>query len=336
MARHPGCYPSITSDNGGEFHSYREVEGTTATRFYFAAPHHSWERGTNENTNGLIRQCLPKGMSFDNLTQQACDAIARKLNNRPRKRLGYQSPEEVFNGALHACTQASSFSGWDRSMNIPDPDMEILGILRHVEAIRRARLHRLPSRSRRSYDLNDRCHALCHSNVIPGSALGALMPESLHLRPRKGRCLHCLLKINLTTALLALKRRNLQRPNAGHHVVPECLGNSDHAWRSLFGNQIDQLATIRTSIKGAVSGWLAGKLSELAGRRREPVTCGACHFCTTSKSTHRHQRERALIAVSGPNSRQRPRTGRLVTVAVSRLVRILHLLRGVCTRGMWL
>jgi IS30 family transposase len=102
MARHPGCYHTITSDNGCEFHGYREVEDVSATRFYFAAPHHSWERGTNENTNGLIRQYLPKGMSFESLTQQTCDAIARKLNNRPRKRHGYRSPIEVSNGALHS------------------------------------------------------------------------------------------------------------------------------------------------------------------------------------------------------------------------------------------
>ena len=100
MARHPGCYATITSDNGSEFHSYREVEAQSEVRFYFATPHHSWERGTNENTNGLIRQYLPKGMSFAKLTQQACDAIARKLNSRPRKRHGYRTPNEIFNEGL--------------------------------------------------------------------------------------------------------------------------------------------------------------------------------------------------------------------------------------------
>ncbi|MEJ1353392.1 MAG: IS30 family transposase, partial [Candidatus Sedimenticola sp. (ex Thyasira tokunagai)] len=61
-----------------------------------ATPHHSWERGSNENANGLIRQYLPKGTSMANLTQHQCDAIAHKLNTRPRKRLGYQTPEECF------------------------------------------------------------------------------------------------------------------------------------------------------------------------------------------------------------------------------------------------
>lgn len=88
-------YKTITSDNGCEFHGYREVEKRTGVKFYFAHPHHSWERGTNENTNGLIRQYLPKGTSMERLTQARCNAIAEKLNNRPRKRHNYQTPNEV-------------------------------------------------------------------------------------------------------------------------------------------------------------------------------------------------------------------------------------------------
>ena len=57
-------FRTITADNGTEFHSYKDVERATEVRFYFATPHHSWERGTNENTNGLIRQYLPKGTSM--------------------------------------------------------------------------------------------------------------------------------------------------------------------------------------------------------------------------------------------------------------------------------
>ena len=63
---------------------------------YFATPHHAWERGTNENTNGLVRQYLPKRVSMATLTQPDCDAIARRLNRRPRKRLGYRTPEECY------------------------------------------------------------------------------------------------------------------------------------------------------------------------------------------------------------------------------------------------
>jgi IS30 family transposase len=96
IGRHPDRVSTITADNGTEFHSYREVEAATGALFYFATPHHSWERGTNENTNGLIRQYLPKRTSFAHITQADCDRIAEKLNSRPRKRLGYRTPEECY------------------------------------------------------------------------------------------------------------------------------------------------------------------------------------------------------------------------------------------------
>lgn len=87
---------TITADNGTEFHDYAALERVTATRFYFATPHHAWERGTNENTNGLLRQYLPKGASMAHLTQHDCNRIATKLNRRPRKRLAYRTPEECY------------------------------------------------------------------------------------------------------------------------------------------------------------------------------------------------------------------------------------------------
>ena len=89
-------FVTITSDNGSEFHGYRDIEAATGVEFYFATPHHSWERGTNENTNGLIRQYLPKRTSMARVTQADCDAIAARLNSRPRKRLGYKTPEECY------------------------------------------------------------------------------------------------------------------------------------------------------------------------------------------------------------------------------------------------
>ena len=89
---------SITVDNGTEFHEYAQLERTTGTRFYFATLHHAWERGTNENTNGLIRQYLPKRESMAYLTQHDCNRIATKLNRRPRKRLNYHTPEECYAG----------------------------------------------------------------------------------------------------------------------------------------------------------------------------------------------------------------------------------------------
>ena len=96
MARHPGRVQTITADNGTEFHWYGQIEALHPVKFYFATPHHSWERGTNENTNGLIRQYLPKGQSMAKVTQSQCDAIADHLNNRPRKRHGYKTPNQCF------------------------------------------------------------------------------------------------------------------------------------------------------------------------------------------------------------------------------------------------
>ena len=81
---------------GTEFHGYQDIEQATGIRFYFATPHRSWERGTNENTNGLIRQYLPKRTSMAGLTQQQCNDIANQLNTRPRKRHGYRTPQELF------------------------------------------------------------------------------------------------------------------------------------------------------------------------------------------------------------------------------------------------
>ena len=91
-------FKTITADNGTEFHQYAKIEACTKVKFYFAKPYHSWERGSNENVNGLIRQYLPKTKSMANLTQQQCDRIADKLNTRPRKRHNFKTPEEIYYG----------------------------------------------------------------------------------------------------------------------------------------------------------------------------------------------------------------------------------------------
>jgi IS30 family transposase len=96
MRRAPEQFKTITSDNGTEFHDYATVEKVTGVTFYFATPYHSWERGSNENFNGLLRQYLPKRASQTEVNQRHCDAMARALNARPRKRLGYRTPEECF------------------------------------------------------------------------------------------------------------------------------------------------------------------------------------------------------------------------------------------------
>ncbi len=98
IRRDPGAFKTITTDNGTEFHQYRAIEACPNVRFYFANPYHSWERGSNENVNGLIRQYLPKGTTMKNLTQQQYDAIAQKLNSRPRKRFNFKTPEQIHYG----------------------------------------------------------------------------------------------------------------------------------------------------------------------------------------------------------------------------------------------
>lgn len=86
---------TITSDNGREFAGHAEIAEALDADFYFAHPYHSWERGTNENTNGLIRQYLPKGRSLDNVTQKELRFIMDRLNHRPRECLGFKTPAEV-------------------------------------------------------------------------------------------------------------------------------------------------------------------------------------------------------------------------------------------------
>jgi len=93
----PGSWLStITFDNGTEFASHSRMAKQLGVDIYFAAPYSAYQRGTNENTNGLIRRYLPKGTSFARLTQRHIDAIVEQINNRPRKCLGYRTPNEVF------------------------------------------------------------------------------------------------------------------------------------------------------------------------------------------------------------------------------------------------
>ena len=87
---------TITSDNGKEFAYHKKVSSALKTDFYFANPYHSWERGLNEHTNGLIRQYLPKKSDFTHVSKEEIIMIQNRLNHRPRKVLGYKTPYEVF------------------------------------------------------------------------------------------------------------------------------------------------------------------------------------------------------------------------------------------------
>lgn len=91
---------TLTFDNGKEFSDHENMAKTLGTDIYFAHPYHSWERGLNENTNGLIRQYIKKGSSFDGISNEKIIFIQNRLNNRPRKTLGYQTPNEVYQEAI--------------------------------------------------------------------------------------------------------------------------------------------------------------------------------------------------------------------------------------------
>ena len=87
---------TITSDNGREFANHQQIAERLQAGFYFAHPYASWERGLNENTNGLVRQYFPKKSDFSKITDKEIRQVMERLNNRPRKTLGYKTPNQVF------------------------------------------------------------------------------------------------------------------------------------------------------------------------------------------------------------------------------------------------
>ena len=90
------CVKTLTYDNGPEFAEHEAIDVALKSQGYFAHPYSSWERGLSENTNGLIRQYLPKRMSFDEVSDEMIQWIMNRLNNRPRKALQGMTPNEVF------------------------------------------------------------------------------------------------------------------------------------------------------------------------------------------------------------------------------------------------
>lgn len=101
---------TLTYDQGKEMARHAELTERTGVMVYFCDPHSPWQRGSCENTNGLLRQYLPKGTDLSVHSQETLDAIADQLNNRPRQRHGFHSPIEVFRNILVACDEAKSAS----------------------------------------------------------------------------------------------------------------------------------------------------------------------------------------------------------------------------------
>ena len=96
-----GLVDTITLDNGKEFADHQRVDLELGSTIYFADPFASWQRGTNENFNGLLRQYIPKDRPLSTVTQEELKMIENKLNHRPRKRLGFRTPHEVFHESLN-------------------------------------------------------------------------------------------------------------------------------------------------------------------------------------------------------------------------------------------
>jgi len=91
---------TLTLDNGSEMAKFKELEAATGINTYFCEPHSPWQRGANENCNGLLRQYFPRGISFRSITEKTIQRAAIRLNTRPRKCLGYRTPTEIFSQAL--------------------------------------------------------------------------------------------------------------------------------------------------------------------------------------------------------------------------------------------
>lgn len=105
-ALHDMPVQSLSFDNGSEFAEFRRVEKELDAPIYFAEPHKPWQRGTNENTNDLLRFFFPKGFDFRTVTQEDVDFVVDLINNRPRKCLGYRTPNEVFEDELQKNVEA--------------------------------------------------------------------------------------------------------------------------------------------------------------------------------------------------------------------------------------
>ena len=99
--QHHKLRKTLTYDNGIEMAMHEHFTKKTNMKVYFAHPYSSWERGTNENTNGIIRRYFPKGTNFNQVSQKELQIVQNKINNRPKKVLGFLTPNEALNNELY-------------------------------------------------------------------------------------------------------------------------------------------------------------------------------------------------------------------------------------------
>jgi len=111
LSKYPkGLVKSTTYDNGSEFSGHKEVNNVIKMDSYFCEPYHSWEKGTIENRNGVIRYYFPKGTDFSKITEEQIKYVQDKINNRPMKLLGFRTPKEVHDEMVLNCIQSKSFA----------------------------------------------------------------------------------------------------------------------------------------------------------------------------------------------------------------------------------
>lgn len=117
LAPFAACVHTLTTDNGKEFAQHERIAKQLGADFFFAHPYASWERGANENMNGLIRQFFPKKMAFESITLGDIELAMHRLNHRPRKCLGFKTPHEVFMKQLHSRHNAVALQTSIRLLN---------------------------------------------------------------------------------------------------------------------------------------------------------------------------------------------------------------------------
>jgi hypothetical protein len=123
-------YKSLASDRGKKLAAHKRFTLATDIKVYFCDPQSPWQRGTNENTNGLLRQYLPEGLDISGYSQASLDVIARTLNERPRKTLDYKTPAEMFNDCVRRPVESASSSGHLRVEPQANPNAFSSSVLR--------------------------------------------------------------------------------------------------------------------------------------------------------------------------------------------------------------